>query len=309
MDKPFTLSTYARLLWRRWPLIIAPILVALAVVVAFNLLTPRRYTSTVTLGAPSPVQAYRWEGRLYDLVDTRYDWRTEFLPLLTTRKLARLALTKVAGKLNQPIDAETLSESTKARTDEGTLFTVSVSAANPEDAVLLANAVAAALPDALADLYAGDIPIYQKALDSALTEQQVWDEKLAELRGATGLGFGFGSDLESRGDNELFGAHNDFLQEMVLNNSHRAALRTAIDRIDLVVKASESPTGTLSISLLNMPELKTYGLDYETLQRQAAENPSGLLVDLRNVRQRIAADLAQLDAHTIERQQKACWTL
>lgn len=309
MDKPFRFSAYLRLFLRRWPLIVIPPLLAIIVAAIVSALTPPRYSATVTLIAPKPDQIWRWESRIYDLVDARYDSRFDYMPLVTTTAVAQKALDAVNDQLSASMSAAQLLAATSTKDGEGGLFTITVRAGNATDAALLANALAAALPAAIADYYGGSVAPYEAALATAVQTQEGWDAKLEQLRGETGINFGFSSDLAARGDNELFGAHNNIMQELVLKNSYRAALQDAIDRIDLILKTSEADPQSASVTLLNVPEIRTFGATYEELSALMATNPAGALARLRDLRSAMSADLDLLSKVTIERQYDLAGTL
>ncbi len=302
MDQSFSLSRYLRLLFSRWPLIILPVAVAVIVAAVLGILTPVRYTATATLIAPSPQITWRWENRIYDIADPRFDWRNEVLALFSTKQIYERALNKVEGKLETSIDADALRNATTTGRGAGSLLTVNVKAASPGDAILLANALSQAAPESVAELYSGDVKANQKALDAAKTEFQKWDDQLLQFRGRTGIGTGSSGDLASGRGDELFGAQSTIKQELTIKNSDRAALQNAIDRIDLVLAQLQESSSSTSIALLDLPELETYGLDYAGLRSSASEDQGTLENDLVEIKQQMVADLDALAANTIERQ-------
>ena len=157
MNEPFTPATYLRLLRRHWLLIVIPLALALIIAVVLSLITPVKYTSTTTLLAPNPQLVWRWDNRVSDVVNLRFDWRAEVIPLIATEAVAQRALDQVQSELSEPMDAATLVASTNVRLGDGSLFYISVKANQPEDAALLTNTMAQALPEVVADLYAGNI--------------------------------------------------------------------------------------------------------------------------------------------------------
>lgn len=302
MDQPFSLSRYLRLLLSRWPLIVLPMAVAVIVAAVLGILTPVRYTATATLIAPSPQITWRWENRIYDIADPRFDWRNEVLALFSTKQIYQRALNKVEGKLETSIDADALRSATTTGRGAGSLLTVSVKAASPADAILLANALSASAPESVAELYSGDAKANQKALDAAKTEFKTWDDQLLQFRGRTGIGTGSSGDLASGRGDELFGAQSTIKQELTIKNSDRAALQNAIDRIDLVLAQLEESSPSNSIALLDLPELETYGLDYAGLRSLASDDQETLKNELVKLKQQMATDLTALAANTVERQ-------
>lgn len=302
MDQPFQPNLYFHMLRRRWPLIAIPTIVALLVAIILSALTPVRYTATATLLAPKQQLVWRWDNRVYDVVDLRFDWRAEVMPLLMTENLTRRALDKVGDQLDVPLTPDKLLAATKTKQGNGSLFTLSVRAASAHDAALLANAMAQALPEAVADYYGGKQDQYDQALAQVETQFQQLDQQLLDFRGRTGISLGFNGEITARGDDELFGAHSAIKQELTLKNSYRAALQAAIDRIDLVLENAET-SGTLNITLLDIPELKIYGYDYPTLQTLLdQQGQEALIKTLRRLREHINTDKMQLDQSAIATQ-------
>ncbi len=302
MDRPFQPARYLRLLARRWPLLIIPPLVALIAAIAINFLTPTRYIATATMIAPNAQLAWRWENKISDLADPRAPWRGDVMALLSTRELAERALTKVQSQLTHPIDADALLEATRVTPGRGDLFTIAVTAASADDAARLANALAASLPEAVANYFGGDVESNQKALDTAMAEYRKWDDKLLDFRGRTGIGIGFGGDLATARGDELYGAQSTIKEELTLKNSARASLQTAIDRIDITLEAIKNASPPLSIALLDIPNLDTYGLSYANLRDLASSDKPALLKTLTDLRAAMAADLDKLAVNTIARQ-------
>ena len=305
MDQPFTPHAYARLLARRWPLIVVPAVIAVIVAAVLSLLTAVQYTAKAVLIAPNEQLAWKWENKLSDVVDARFDWRAEVTALLTTKDLAQRALAKVKDPLVHPIDAQQLLTAIRVSYGDGSLFDLLVTADDPKDAAVLANALAAALPEAVADFYGGDMASNQKALDAALVEYNKLDKVLADFRSRTGMGIGLGGDLASGRGDELFGAQSALKQELTIKNSTRASLKNAVDRIDIVLQTADGATP--AVTLLDIPELSTYGVSYEEL-RKLGESDTRTSVQpftslLGTLRGQMAADLETLTENTLARQE------
>ncbi|NOZ48450.1 MAG: hypothetical protein GXP37_00185 [Chloroflexi bacterium] len=301
MNQPFQPLAYFRMLRQRWLLILIPFVVALGVAVVLSALSPLRYTATATLVAPKPQLVWRWDNNVYDVVDLRFDWRAEVMPLIMTDNLAARALEKVENQLDTALSPAQLLHATQSKQGGGSLFTLSVRAASAHDAALLANAMAASLPEAVADYYVGDQNLYDQALAEAQVQFDQLDQQLVEFRGQTGISLGFNGDITARGDSELFGAHSEIKQELTLVNSYRAALQTAINRLDMVLQSAES-SGTLSLTLLDIPELQTY-IDYDALQiLRQQQGDEALIVTLKELRQRMEADLQPLQESALTTQ-------
>ena len=304
MNEPFTPVDYLRLLSRYWLLIVIPLALALIVAVLFSLITPVQYTATTSLLAPNPQLVWRWDNKVSDVVNLRFDWRAEVIPLITTEEVAQRALDQVQNELSEPMDAATLIASTAVRLGAGSLFYISVSASHPEDAVLLANALANALPEAVADLYAGNIDLYNEAQAQARLSYDQIEEELEVFRGDTGMVLGFSGDVTAGGGDNVYGAQSAIKQELMLKNSDRAALQTDLDRIDMVLQATEIDPTQVKIALLDISSLRRYGLDYDKIQMLAATDATVLATTLQAVRADMAENLAILtdDAVALQRE-------
>lgn len=302
MDQPITPARYWRLLRQRWLLILIPTLVALGLAVIVGLRTPVAYRATATLIVPNQQLAWKWENKLSDIIDTRFDWRGEVMALIGTEDMAERALAKVQGQLERPLTVAALRKAIQVRRGQGSLLELSVWAATPQDAMLLANAVAAAVPEAMADYYGGNFQANQEALDAAMAEFRRWDEALREFRSRTGIGLGLSGDLASGRGDALFGAHSVIKQELVIKNSDRAALQNAVDRLDRVLQALATQGAQASIALADVPELTRYGVSYDELRQLAITDPDGLRGRLQTVRAQMAADLEVLAADAVARQ-------
>ncbi len=301
MDQPFHPLAYWRQLRRRWLLIAIPFLLALLVAVLIGLLSPVRYTATATLVAPKPQTVWRFDNNMYDVVDLRFDWRAEVMPLLMTEDLAQRALDKVGSQLEAPLDASSLLQATHTRQGSGSLFSISVTAASAHDAALLANAMAEALPEAVADYYVGTDSLYEQALADAQARFQALDEKLVAFRARTGISLGFNGEITARGNDELFGAHSEIKQELTLINSYRAARQIAIDRIDMVMQQADTGAA-LSLTLLDNPELQPY-TSYDTLLAlQTQQGDAAVLAELQRVRAAMQKDLNALQTSALAKQ-------
>lgn len=282
------------MLGRYWWLIVLPMVVALVVVVIIGLLMPVRYTATATLLAPKPQISWRWDNRIADVVDLRFDWRAEVMPLVKTEEVAQRALANVEGELAEPIDVDTLIASTDVGQSGGSLFTISVSASNPDDAALLTNAMAGALPEVVADFYVGSTETYDEALVGAEAELAQVDQQLFDFRAETGMGLGFSGDLAPRGEEELYGAQTFIKQELTLENSERAALANVLARIDIVLEAAQNDGANSQIALLDLPELERYGVSFEELSGLSSTDVTAFVSTLEALRSRITPDFENL---------------
>ncbi len=307
MNEPFTPSRYLQLLGKHWLLIVIPLALALVVAIVFGLITPVQYTATTTLIAPNPQLVWKWDNRLSDIVDLRFDWRAEVLPLITTKQVAQRALDQVQGELSEPMDAAALVASTNARVGSGSLFYISVDASQPEDAALLADALAAALPEAVADLYAGNIDLYAEALAEAYVTYDQLDADYETFRGETGIAYGYSGDVTAGGDGKVYGAQSAIKQELMLKNSNRSALKTDLDRLDLALEGTEADPTQVNIALLDIASLSYYDLNFDQIKTLAATDTTVLITALQAARADMAANLDALidDAMALQEEHAA----
>jgi capsular polysaccharide biosynthesis protein len=304
MNEPFTPANYLRLLSRHWLLIVIPLALALIVAIIFGLITPVQYSATTSLLAPNPQLVWRWDNRVSDVVNLRFDWRAEVIPLIATEEVAQRALDQVQSELSEPMDATTLIDSTDVRLGAGSLFYISVNASQPEDAALLANALAQALPEVVSDLYAGNIDLYTEAQAEALFSYDQIEDELEVFRGDTGMGLGFSGDVAVGGGNDVYGAQSAIKQELMLKNSSRATLQTDLDRLDMVLLAAEVDPTQIKIALLDIPSLRYYDLDLDQIQTLAATDSTVLIATLQAVRADMAENLDILIADVTALQEK-----
>ena len=293
MDQPFRFSLYLRRLGRHWKLIVIPAAVALLAAILFSFLTPVRYTASATMIAPKPQLVWRWDNKVYDIVDLRFDWRAEVMPLVKTQKTAELALSSVEGQLNRAYDPQELIAATTVKPGAGSMFTISVKAPDPHDAALLANALAAALPKTVADLYAGSQDAFADAASDVRQSFDEWDEKWRAFRAQHGIGLGFTGDLTTAEGEQLYGNQSAIKQELVIKGSDVANLTVFLDKITRVLAATEQGEENNHLATLDTPNLAHYGLDFASLQ---ALSPAALTTTLRTLQQHVQSDLDAMNA-------------
>ena len=263
-----------------------------------------QYTATSTLLAPNPQLVWKWDYKISDVVNLRFDWRAEVTPLITTEAVAQRALDQVQDELSEPMDAATLIASTDVRLGSGSLFYISVKANQPQDAALLANALGLSLPETVADLYAGNIDLYHEAMLVAESSYDEAEERLQQFRGATGMALGFGGAVATSGDDAVYGAQSAIKQELMLKNSLRSALQTDLDLLDMVLLAAEADPTQIKIALLDIPTLGRYGLDFDQIQTLAATDTAVLIAALQTARADMAENLSVLIDDALALQKK-----
>ncbi len=267
MDQSFHLSRYFRQLGRQWKLIIIPALIAVVAAIIFSWLIPVRYTARTTLVAPKPKLAWRWDNKVYDIVDVRYDWRAAVMPLAKTQKAAKLALAQTEGQLSRDYTPQEVAAATSVKPGAGALFTISVKAANANDAALLANALAAALPDVVADIYAGQTDAFDQALADVKQSFDAWDQRWHDFRAQNGIGLNFTGDLTSAEGDQLFGNQSAIKQELTIKSSDTAQLNILRENLATVRAALDAGDENIHLILLDTPTLSHYGLTFSALQQ------------------------------------------
>ncbi len=301
MDQPFRLSLYLRRLGQHWRLIVIPAIIALLAAILFSFLTPVRYTARATLIAPKPQLVWRWDNKVYDIVDLRFDWRAEVMPLVKTQKVASLALEQVQAELSRTYTPQEIVAATTVKPAGGTLFTVSVKSDNARDAALLANAIATALPTAIADIYAGDQTAFSHAADDVRRSYNEWEEKWRAFRAQYGIGLGFTGDLTSAGDDHLYGNQSAIKQELTIKSSDVANLTVFLDKITIVLTAIEQNDEDVHLAILDTPALARYGLDFATLRDMP---PDELKTTLESLRTQVQSDVNTITADLLSLQKK-----
>jgi len=293
MDHPFRISYYLRQLARRWKLILAPAIIALLAAVAFSFITPTRYTAHTTLIAPKPQLVWRWENKVYDIVNLRFDWRAEVIPLVKTQKVADAALTQAADQLSRTYSAAELMAATSVKEETGSLFSINVKLSNAEDAAHLANALALALPAAIADIYAGDQDAFAQAQAYAQQNFDAVDDQWRAFRAKNGIGLGFTGDLTSTGDETLYGNQSAIKQELTIRGSDVANSTLFLDKLSTVLAALEANEPNTHLALLDSSILARYGLNFEQLRQLSRP---ALQQTLQTLQQQLQSDVAVANA-------------
>jgi len=293
MDHPFRFSLYLKRLGQHWRLIVIPAIIALLAAILFSFLIPVRYTAKTTLIAPKPQLVWRWDNKVYDIVDLRSDWRAEVTPLVKTQKVAELALAQVGDQLSRAYTPQEVIAATTVKPGAGALFTISVKVDNADDAALLANAIAAALPAAVADIYAGS----QEAFSEAETEVQrsfdSWDEQWRAFRAEYGIGLGFTGDVTGIGNEQLYGNQSAIKQELTIKSSDVANLTIFLNKVTTVLTALEQNDANSHLAILDTPQLERYGLDFATLRKFSAAE---LQNALKALQPQVQADVDVMNA-------------
>ncbi len=302
MDQPFHFSLYLKRLGRKWKLILLPPILALLIAILFSLLMPVTYTATSIMVAPKPQLVWRWDNKVYDVVDLRFDWRSEVMPLVKTPKTAELALEQVGDQLSREYTPQDVLDATSVKAGAGSTFTIRVKASDPNDAALLANAMAQALPEVIADIYAGSIDAFAQAKAEVDQKYSEWDDRWRAFRAQYGIGLGFTGDITGVGEDQLFGNQAAIKQELTIKSSEVADLSVFLDKVTLALSGLKEGSGEAShMALLDSPMLTRYGLTFEELQ---ALSPDALQAALEALQAQVQADLdaANADLLTLQDQ-------
>ncbi len=301
MDQPFRFTLYLKRLTAHWRLILIPPIIALAVAILFSWVMPVRYTASAVMVAPKQQLVWRWDNKVYDVVDIRFDWRSEVMPLVKTPKVAELALAEVGDQLSHPYTTQDVLAATSVKAGAGSTFTIRVKASHPNDAALLANALARALPQAISDVYAGNMEAFEDAKSEVTLSFNEWDEKWRNFRAQYGIGLGFTGDLTGVGEDQLFGNQSVIKQTLTIKSSEAAELSTFLDKINIVLDGLKKGAAESHIALLDSPQLTRYGLDFATLQQAS---PGTLQTTLQALQTRVQSDLEALNADVLQLQEE-----
>ena len=280
MDQPFRFSLYLKRLVRHWRLILIPTGVALAVAVVLSWLMPVRYTAEAVMVAPKPQLVWRWENKVYDVVDLRFDWRSEVMPLVTTQRAATLALEAVGDQLSRSYTPEEVVAATSVKPGAGSMFAIRVSVANGEDAALLANGLAQALPQLVAEIYAGSEEAFDDARQEVKASYETWDDRWRAFQAQYGIGLNLTGDLAGTGEDRVVGNQSTIKMQLSLKSSETAALEALLANVKVVKGALDAGADYPHLALLDVPELARYGLDYARLQRLSPDELADVLAEL-----------------------------
>ena len=300
MDQPFRLSLYLRRLARQWKLILIPTVIALLIAILLSFLMPVRYTAATMMIAPKRQIAWRWTNKVHDVIDLRFDWRAEVMPLVETEKVAAYALADVGDQLSHRYTTTELISATSVKPDEEALFTIRVKADDPKDAALLANALARALPKAVADIYGGAQDSFVDAEADVRKSYDEWDEKWRAYRAKYGIGLGFSGDIAAN-ETEVFGNQSAIKQELTVKSSDLASLIVFRDKIAKVQMALANNEENNHLALLDTPELASYGLDFADLQTLT---PAQLTEKLSSLQARVQSDVDILNKDLLALQEE-----
>ena len=281
MDQHFRFSLYLRRLAAQWKLILIPTVIALLIAIVVTFLTPVRYTASTTMIAPKPQLVWRWTNKVSDLVDFRFDWRAEVMPLVKTDKVATLALEQVGGELSRDYTPQEVINATSVKPGAGSLFTINVELADPNDATLLANAIANALPTVVGDVYTGNQEAFNDALDDVWQSYEEWDEKWRAFRAKYGLDLGFTGNIAGIGDEKLYGHQSAIMQELTVMSSEVGNFKAFEEKIALVLAGLDQNQSDIHLALLDSPYLGNYGLVFDDLLKLPPEELKAVLVQLQ----------------------------
>jgi len=296
MDQHFRFSLYLRRLGQQWKLILIPTVIALLVAILFSFLMPVRYTASTTMIAPNPQLIWRWTNKVTDRVDFRFDWRAEVMSLVKTEKVATLALDEMGGELSHTYTPQEVINATSVKPGAGSLFTISVELSDPNDAALLANALASALSTVVGDVYTGNQEAFNDALGDVRESYEEWDEKWRAFRSKYGLDLGFTGNIAGIGNEKLYGHQSAIMQELTVLSSEVGNFKAFEERIALVLAALDQNQPDIHLALLDSPYLGNYGLVFDDLLKLSPEELKSVLVQLQT---QVHADVEVLNTRLL----------
>ena len=239
MDEEIELQQYLQAVIRHWKLVLAITLVIALVAVGISFISPLLYEASVALLAQPVKYEWRLEPSIQQAVDTRKDWKREYLALFERLDLASEVAEAVGDVL--PANERSLAaihEAVSVHSGVEGIFYIEAQSSGAEAAAALANAWAEAFMRRVGELYgpAADLEDFQAQLEDAATEFEAAQQALEDFRHRSGLGLqqtsglvleGYFSALEKRleGKNDLLAEHQNGLDALRLLIQEAEALR------------------------------------------------------------------------------------
>ncbi|MGC8839368.1 MAG: hypothetical protein ACP5UM_13240, partial [Anaerolineae bacterium] len=233
MEEELDLWEYLRAIVRRWPLLVAGIVLALLAAALLWALQPVHYRATVSLLVTAPRYEWRFDSDIAPIVDTRRDWQGEVMALAKTRDVLAGALAQVPFPPGQEVEPGELAAQVETRAGPAGMFYLTVTWTDPERARQLANALAKEVVARARLLYgAGDeLVLFEASLKAAEARLQETETALQAFQAQTG------QELLRKGFEGLVGYSPDE-RELDFLSDQLAAHRVALSNLDLLVEES-----------------------------------------------------------------------
>jgi len=235
MEEELDLWEYLRVILRRWPIVLAGLALTVAAMVAFWYLQPVRYQATATLLATAPRYEWRFDSSILPIVDTKKDWKAEFMDLARSYNVANGALRVVQDRLpgGQELTPAALKRALEAKAGPAGIFYLSVAWPTAEGAIELTNALADQLVEQARKLYGGgdELAQFEASMEEAGERLQKAAVALQEFQSETGM------EVLRKGFEGLIGYSADE-RELDLLSDELGAHRAALASLTLMIEES-----------------------------------------------------------------------
>lgn len=296
MEEELDLWEYLRSILRRWPIIVAGLVLTLAAMVAFWFLQPVRYEATATLLATLPQYDWRFDTGILNVVDQRKDWKSELMALAKSHNVVEAALTQAKVPGTEKLKPSALSGLIEAKAGPEGLFYLSVTWDTPEGATALANTLANQVIEQARALYGGgeDLSRFEASLQEASARLIEAEAALQAFKSEAGL------DILPKGHEGLVG-YSANERELDLRAGELAEHRAALANLALMVEESRrilakgGDPAAFPWQLAASPVIAARGRLTTTLALQPGADPQAILELMEEEKQAIETITAQLE--------------
>lgn len=233
MEEELNLWEYLGAIGRRWPLVVAGVVLAVLAAALLWALQPAQYRATASLLVTAPRYEWRFDSDIVPIIDTRRDWQGEVMALAKTRDVLAKALAQVAFPSGQEVEPSELAAHVEAKAGPAGMFYLTVTWSDPERARQLANALAKEVVARARLLYGAgeELILFEASLKEAEARLQEAEAALQAFQGQTG------QELLRKGFESLVG-YSTSERELDLLSDELAAHRVALANLDLLLEES-----------------------------------------------------------------------
>lgn len=306
MEEELNLWEYLGAIGRRWPLMVAGVVLAVLAAALLWALQPAQYRATASLLVTAPRYEWRFDSDIVPIIDTRRDWQGEVMALAKTRDVLAKALAQVPFPSGQEMEPSELAAHVEAKAGPAGMFYLTVTWSDPERARQLANALAKEVVARARLLYGAgeELVLFEASLKEAEARLQEAEAALRAFQGQTG------QELLRKGFESLVG-YSTSERELDLLSDELAAHRVALANLDLLLEESRrvlaqggSPAA-FPWQLAQTPVLAARELVTRTL---SLRDPQAVLRLLEEEREAVGAVVQRLEERVLALQnQQAQW--
>jgi len=291
MDEEIELRQYLRVLTRHWILILAITAVCTLVALGLTLSQPALYRASVTLLAQPTKYEWRMDPNIQHIVDTRKDWKREYLALFESFDLSSEVAEAIGDSLPPAERSEvSIRESVSARSGVEDIFYIDAQSSDAAAAAGLANGWAEAFAQRVGELYgpAAELSKFETQLAEAEATLGVADEELEAFRRSSGLGLEQSTNLVLE---RYFSALEKRLEG---KNTLLAEYQNALDALRLVIRQAEKNQGgdgaitDLPLELLEVASVQARG--QATAERVLAQSDWAEVLSILRREEQLLAD-------------------